>query len=502
MRTLIVSVYPELLRPLLAWVFVAAAWAASREKQELRKALSKSVAPLALLFLVSLALRASTHREHRVFEDEVEHVDAAANLARGSGFALSLARGPGWTVTDAPLWPAGYHLLVSLAGGSEAAAFGVNALLGAATPPLAAVAALLLFDDAAAAAVAGGLLALWPAHVRFGGSTDLSISSVSWLALTLAAWGLRRRRRSPATAAFLAASLAYTLQCRLENALLLPLLLPEIGWPWAALPCAAALGPASIAALNASRAIPGYGGGEAGPWASLAAHLGPNVAYFLSPERGQLPLSALALLGAPSLVRRERAVCARLGGAALLFGLFYSCYHIGAFGQAAGERYALVVDLFVILAAAASAGDLWKRRGWARPVAALGVAAAVTAPLFSRAAVPEPPPGACEHALLKSAAPLMDQDGWVAAYPVASALVATGRPSFSPALLVEDPEGTLARLSGKPVYLVEDAWSEQRGEAAARSVKTALSSRSSADEILISGACANGAVSIRAFSPR
>jgi hypothetical protein len=44
--------------------------------------------------------------------------------------------------------------------------------------PLAAAASLLLFDDAVAAGVAGLLLAAWPTHLRYSGSTDLSINSL------------------------------------------------------------------------------------------------------------------------------------------------------------------------------------------------------------------------------------------------------------------------------------------------------------------------------------
>jgi len=70
MSAFLSQVYPGLLKPLLAWTLLSAAWAVSRERAELRRLFTKRfLCASAALAVLAFGARLRTARTHYVFED-------------------------------------------------------------------------------------------------------------------------------------------------------------------------------------------------------------------------------------------------------------------------------------------------------------------------------------------------------------------------------------------------------------------------------------------------
>lgn len=443
---MIAAVYPAALALLLA------AWLAllPRALARLRGGYA-----LAAVVLAGLALRLAAGHAPLVYYDEFEHLDIARHLAASGTFAETLIGGlPGWDVLARPSWPAGHHValafILKLFGGG--AAYAWSALLSSLTAAFVFWAALELFDDERGALAAAFAWAALPLAVRYGRAADLTSSSVFWLAASLAA--LHARAKDPRLDAFAACTVAFAVQVRPENILLVGYA-ALIGAPLAVyLP--ALLGaafPAAIALANRADAVPGYSAATTAPLAHLARHFVPNLRFFAE----RVEFWPLLLASALALVRRPAA---RL--AALSAGLFllYGCFFRGRFDSGTEDRYALSVALPLAAAAAGALGS-----------------AAVPASLLAAglAFAPQPEPDAEHEAsrrFLERSAPLIPERALVAAFNPPFVREVARRPAAAAFLLLEDLprfEAERARAGADPRLALYKDWAwRSRPEQAAR----------------------------------
>lgn len=419
-----------------------------------RRCSPDAVRLLVALVFAALALRLAGGPAHRVYYDEFEHIDIARHLAASGAFAETLAGGlPGYDVLGRSSWPGGHHVALAgflTLGGSS---FLWSALLSSLTAVFVFWAALELFDDERGALAAAFLWAALPLAVSYGRASDLTSSSLFWIAASLAA--LHAREREPGLNAFAAVTLAYAVNVRPENALLLaygallraPLtvLLPA---------AAAAAFPAAIALGNRAEALPGYSASTTAPLAHLARQLLPNLRWLA--ERAEfrlilIPSALAAFLRRPAL---------RLAALAAAFFLLYNCFFRGRFDTGTEDRYALSVLLPLAVAAAGTLGP-----------------AAVPAALLAAglAAAGAPPPDAEREAsrrFLERSAKLIPERAFVAAFNPSFVREVAGRPSAWTFLILEDLprfEAERARVGAAPELVLYKDWAwRSRPEEAAR----------------------------------
>jgi hypothetical protein len=408
---------------------------------------------LAALLLAALSLRLLAGGVHLVYNDEFEHLDIARRLAASGVFAGTLAGGlPGWDVLARPTWPGGHHVALAaflrLGGG----AFLWSALLSSLSALFVFWAALELCDDERGALAAAFAWAVLPLAVRYGRAADLTSSSLFWIAASLAA--LHAREREPRLNLFAGLTLAYAVQVRPENALLvgyaalirapLAVYLPAL---------LGAVAPASIALANRADALPGYSAATTAPLSHLARQILPNLRWLASrAEFGLLILPA-------AFAAFTKRPAARLAALAAAFLLLYGCFFRGRFDTGTEDRYALSVLLPLAVAASASLSSA------AIPAALLAAGLAFAAP-----APPEAEHEASRRFLEKSAR-LIPERSFVAAFNPPFVREVAGRPAAAALLILEDlPAFELesARVGADPrLVLYKDwAWRSRQGEAA------------------------------------
>ncbi|MBI2789596.1 MAG: hypothetical protein HYX59_13035 [Elusimicrobia bacterium] len=221
-----------------------------------------------------------------------------------------------------------------------------------------------------------------------------------------------------AARAFAALGVAYAVQVRFENALLLPFAWAVWRGPRRALilPILAFVFPASLAVRNAHFSLPGFNEGPASALASLRENLPFNLAA-LAAVPGAF-LLAPGLTAAP--FRKEGRACLALAAAYLLV---YSAFFRGRFEWQ--ERYMLGV-LVPLLAAAGAGWDLLLPR---TPSSTLALLAPFLA--FNAAApeVPQLPGPSASAQLLRSAAAEIPDGAYVLTFTPPAARVLTGRPA-------------------------------------------------------------------------
>jgi hypothetical protein len=415
---------------------------------------------LGAILLAALALRLVPGGMHLVYNDEFEHLDIARRLAESGTFAGTLAGGlPGWDALARPTWPGGHHVALAaflkLTGGG---AFLWSALLSALSALFVFWAALELFDDERGALAAAFAWAVLPLAVRYGRASDLTSSSLFWIAASLAA--LHAREKEPRMNAFAAVTLAYAVQVRPENALLIGYA-ALIRAPLAVyLPALlGAFVPASIALANRADALPGYSAGTTAPLSHLARQIGPNLA-FLSSRAEFLILLVPAALSA--VTKRPAARLAALSAA--LF-MLYGCFFRGRFDTGTEDRYALSVLLPLAVAASASLS------GAAVPAALLAA---------GLAAGPAPAPDAEHEAsrrFLEKSAHLIPERAFVAAFNPPFVREVARRPAAAAFLILEDlPAFELqrARVGADPRLVLYKDWAWRSRAADAARLETAL----------------------------
>lgn len=451
--------YPAALALLLAAWLALLPSAAGRLRRRLASARPRTGYWLAALLLAALALRLSAGSTHQVYDDEFEHLDIAHHLAASGTFSETLVGGiEGYDVRARPTWPGGHHVALAaifkLFGGAEQTAFVWSAVLSVLSALFVFWAALELFEDERGALTAAFAWAVLPLAVRYGRACDLTSSTLFWSAAALAALHAREKEPGPRLDAFAACTVAFAVQVRPENVLLIGyavLIRAPLAVYLPALLGAAV--PAAIALANRADALPGYSAATTAPLSHLARQFLPNLRYLA--ERAEFwPLLLPAALAA--FVKRPVARLAALSAA--LF-LLYGCFFRGRFDAGTEDRYALSAMLPLAVAAAAS-------------LPAAAVPAALLAAGLSWGAPPAPE---AEHEaarrFLAHSARLIPERAYVAAFNPPFVREVARRPAAWAHLLLEDlPAFELARAragAAPELVLYKDwAWRSRPEEAA------------------------------------
>lgn len=479
MRFILASVYPVLLWLLLAAWMALLLPALGRLRARLRRGTG---AWLAAIVLGALVFRLATGGAHRVYYDEFEHLDIARHLASSGTFATTLAGGlADYDVLGRPTWPGGHHAGLAMAfllfGATAATAFAWSALLSALSALFVFWAALELWNDDRAALSAAFIWAFLPLAVKYGGAADLTSSSVFWIAASLAALHTRQDW-------FAACTLAFAVQVRPENALLIgyaALMRPPLRVFLPAL--VGLIFPIGIALANRSDALPGYSAATTSPLSYLAAHFGPNLLYLFS-----YPEFCLLVLPAAFAVCMPFRAAMRLAALSCAFLLLYGSFFRGRFDTGTEDRYALSVLLPVAVAAPG----------------ALGLAAVPAAMLAASQSwgAPAAPSGEHEKArlFLASAANLIPERAVVAAFNPPFVREVAQRPAAWTYLLLEDLpafEAARARAGAAPQLVLYKDWAwRSRPDDAAR-LEKALATGYEAKPL-----ATNGADSLVLLTPR
>lgn len=437
---------------------------------------------LSAILFAALALRLAAGGVHLVYNDEFEHLDIARHLASSGRFVETVAGGlPGYDVLARPTWPGGHHVALAAFMKLGGGAFLWSALLSSLSALFVFWAALELCDDERGALAAAFAWAVLPLAVRYGRATDLTSSSLFWIAASLAA--LHAREKEPRLNAFAAVTLAYAVQVRPENALLIgyaALIRAPLSVCLPAL--LGALIPASIALANRADALPGYSAATTAPLAHLARQIEPNLAFLAS--RAEF----LLLLVPAAFAAFTKRPAARLAALSAALFLLYGCFFRGRFDTGTEDRYALSALLPL---AVASAPVL---TGAAVPAVLLAAGLAFAAP-----APPEAEHEASRRFLEKSAR-LIPERAFVAAFNPPFVREVAGRPAAAPFLLLEDlPAFELqrARVGADPRLVLYKDWAwRSRPEEAAR-LEKALS-----DGYAAAALADNGLDSLILLTPR
>lgn len=462
-----VYAHPRLVQLLL--LALAAALVLSR--RDLRDAVASVFDPRALRWLLLLGAAGALLRwlvppGHRIW-DEFSQLNSAQNFHRLGAYGETLIGGtPDFDLIGTPRhWPPMFAVLASavftVAGYGETRTFALNLFLGSLTVPLLAVGAGLLLDDARAGLAAGALLAVFPAHIEHSAAGSTTIASAFFIAAAIAATGAAARRPDSRRLSWLAAlTLAAAVQCRVENALLIPACFlarrRRPSWGEASFLAAALLPVAVLLKVN--------GVDEADNYPGLAAVI-RNLGLYARANAGCLVTRApglwLAALASPAVVRRERRALFALAAAAPLYFLLYSAHSSGGFAAVDGDRLSLNLQVLAFVAAGATVAS--GRLGVAGAVAA---ALALSAPSWrGRGLRPAPDPElAAKIAWATEAAAALPPGSHiithsppliaaVARHPVAaSRLIVEGSPAFE----------ALRSRPGARLYLFEDFWWAQR----------------------------------------
>jgi hypothetical protein len=488
MAIALARLYPTALAVLLlAWLALLPA-AAGRLRRRLAAARPKTGLWLSALLLAALALRLSAGPAHLVYNDEFEHLDIAHHLASSDAFGETIAGGlPGYDVLGRPTWPGGHHVALAVAfklfGGGERTSFVWSALLSSLSALFVFWAALELFEDERGALAAAFAWGVMPLVVRYGLATDLTSSTLFWNAAALAALHAREKEPGPALDAFAACTVAFAVQVRPENVLLVGyavLLRAPLHVFLPALLGAAV--PAAIALANRADVLPGYSPATTSPLSHLARQLLPNLRWFAS-RAAFWPLLLPAALA--SVTRRPAARLAALSAA---FFLLYGCFFRGRFDTGTEDRYALTALLPLSVAAAA-----------VLPAAAVPAALLAAGLSWGAPAAPEPEHEASRRFLAKSAR-LIPERAFVAAFNPPFVREVAGRPAAAVFLLLEDLpafETERARAGAAPQLVLYKDWAWR-----ARAVDAARLERLLAPGYEFSPLADNGLDSLILLTPR
>jgi dolichyl-phosphate-mannose-protein mannosyltransferase len=424
---LLTRLYPALLAALLAaWLILLPA-ALGRLRRRLRAARPGTASLLFLLVIGGLALRLAVVRPARlVYDDEFEQLDSARRLARDGVYAETLAGGlPGFDVLGPSLWPAGHP--VALAGfmkvfGTETRAAEIwSAALSALIALWVFWAALELFGDERGALAAAFVWTVSPLALRYAGAVDSTSPSLFWCAAAFAALAAREAEPSPSLDAFAAVTLAYAVQVRFENALLIAYAAFAVRRRSLLLPAVAGLiFPAAIAWADHAGNVPGLSSASFAPWTNFLRQAPANALYFAAP----LSLGLIVAPSAAASLGRAQARRLALLGAALF--AVYGCYYHGAFARDTDDRYYLAVLLPLSVAAA--------------PALALAAlpAALLTAGLACRLAPGADPVHETARRFLADSAPRLPESAYVVTFNPSFVLETAGRPAVWSPLLLED----------------------------------------------------------------
>jgi hypothetical protein len=453
------GLYPAALVIVLAVWLGLLPWAAARLRRRLTAAKPATGVLVFTLVLGAAVLRlAVVSPAHQVYYDEFEHLDAARQLARTGIFAETVVGGlPSWDVLTRPTWPAGHHAalaaVMTLAGSSASVAFAWSGVLSALTVLLLFWAALEISGDERGALAAAFLWTVSPVVLRYAAACDLTSSSLFFIAAALAALHAREAEPSPSLDVFAAASLAYAVQVRFENVLLLPYAAAVCSRRVLLLPAALGLiAPAALVWSNHAAAVPGFAG--LSPWANFVRQAPSNLLYLAGP-------AALGLLLLPSLAFALALPPSRrlLVLATAYFAVYASFYH-SRFDTSSNDRFALSVLLPLTVAAAPGLATM------SVPVCLLATGLAWGGP-----ASPD-----VEHAaarrFLERSAKLIAEKTFIATFNPSFVREAARRPAAGVFLILEDLpafEVARARAGSAPELALYKDWAwRSRPEATVR----------------------------------
>ncbi len=343
---ILTRVYPLVLLAALAGWAALLPFALARFRRRLT---ASAAVALAALVLASLAWRLAQPAAHRVFDDEFEHLDASRRVSEEGIYGVTTAGGLGdWSVYAAPTWPAGHHAALAAwmkaAGTDAAAARAWSALLGALTVLLIFWAALEIFGEEGPALAAASAWAALPLAVRYAAASELTTPSLFWVAASLACLHAREKETSKWFDAFTAVTLAYAVQVRPENAVLILYALAVCSRRSLIIPCVvSALVPLTIAWSNRASGVAGYAVQDFSPLTHFFRQSCSNVSF--------LAAVPVAWAAAISVFRRPLKAAPLWALSAVLF-VVYTSFFRGEFARGAEDRYALFVLLPLTIAAA------------------------------------------------------------------------------------------------------------------------------------------------------
>jgi hypothetical protein len=350
--------------PWLAWICAAGAAASLVFFPDLRAALK---APGARAWLAAAVLAASGAAlagpsRHVVFFDEYTHLAIAETLSATGRLCeakLGSTRAP--ESCDLPPWVGGYHASLAAAfrifGSTERVAFAFSRLAGAAAVIVVFLAGFSLAGQVPGL-LAAALVAFSPTHALFSAATETGMLSAFAAAVVVWALSLCRSRDGAGPRTLLACSLGFALLVRLENVLLLPLVLaalPRSSRRAGPIPAAAAvlaLAAAAAAALHVRYALTSHlRATNASLWTEFGSTFFKDAAFW-GRDWFFIPLT---LAGAWELGRSKPKRW--LLWWAAVFLAFY-CAFAAPFLDAASSRYALTPLVLLALAAGAGAHAL------------------------------------------------------------------------------------------------------------------------------------------------
>jgi hypothetical protein len=452
--------YPAVLAGALAVWLAFLPFALGRLRRRLGTTRPGTGLLLFLLLLGAHALRIGFVRPaHLVYDDEFEQLDAARTLASSGVYAQTLVGGlAGFDVLSPPTWPAGHPVALAAAmrlfGPATRVADGLSAALSALIALWVFWAALELFGDERGALVAALIWAVAPLVLRYAGADETTTPSLFWCSAALAALAAREAEPGTALDVFAAVTLAYAVQVRFENALLIVYAAFAVRRRALLIPAMVGLVfPALIAGANHADGLPGFAAATFAPLSQFFRQAPANALFFAAPISLGLvaaPAAAASLRHAPS--RRLTAL------SVVLFGLYSSYYH-GAFRRDTDDRYYLAVLLPLSVAAAP-----------ALAAAAIPFGVLTAGLAFARAPGAAPNHEASRRFLLDSAR-LVPPRVYVVTFNPSFVREVSGLPAAWSDLLLEDEAAfdrgrSLARAAPELVLYQDWAWRSRPDDAA------------------------------------
>jgi hypothetical protein len=464
--------------PWLAWTCAAGAAGALAFFPDLRAALK---APGARAWLAAAVLAASGAAlagpsRHVVFFDEYTHLAIAETLdATGRLCEAKLGSTIAPELCELPPWVGGYHASLALAfklfGATERVAFAFSRLAGAA-----AVIAVFLAGFSLAgqvpALLAAALVAFSPTHALFSAATETGMLAAFAVGIVVWALSLCRSRDGAGPRVLLACSLGFALLVRLENILLLPLVvaaLPRSAGRARTLAEAAAgvalAAATAAAALHVQYALTSHlRATNAGLWTEFPSTFLKDAAFW-GREWFFIPL---VLAGAWELSRSKPKRWLLWWAAAFL--AFY-CAFAAPFSDAASSRYALTPLVLLALAAGTGARALSRLApARARPLlaAALLVALLRSAAPGANAPLEEEQRRANDgRGLLERSRPLLPPGGYFVTFAPSYVGALTGLKAALPRDL-DGLRGPLLLSKDPAWYLSTAVYPDLEGELLAR----------------------------------
>ncbi|MFI5348866.1 MAG: hypothetical protein ACHQ2Z_04935 [Elusimicrobiota bacterium] len=409
---------------------------------------------------------------HQVYFDEFLHEDIAANIARADVFGESVAGGSEeLRRLQTPHWPGGYHVLLGnlfkLTGVSEAAAFRFNAALASLSVGLIFLLCTLLFADQRAGLIGAALLAALPLHIRFSGTTDLTVCSAFWIFAALLSLELHRRLKDHSIDLLFAASVLIAVNVRLENLILAPLVAvaAAAAAKSGALPPERKAGRIVFLILLASSVgllfqIYAYKVALLNVFANLRVHIPANIRYLIGMPENSLILIPAAIFAACRGASAQKSTLKML----LLLGASYvlvcSVHFQGDFNVGSFEKLAMPAELCLIVAASCGLNRLLGsvRAQKAAFAALLAACVALSWPLYGKGPLERYEQ---EYRLVVDAAPLLPVDSYVICYFVPIIIVAADRPAVMAPFLNMHGSSLLDTLDQgglRPLILFKDVW--------------------------------------------